>query len=146
MRFSVRFLLLMVALAAGLTLVAAIGYRQMVGQRGAGASPDFANNVFSSRLKIPGSATDVNFYVDVCWIEADFAISEAEFLSWCRQQGWAATVVDPRSRLVFHFARSSPSADNGMPAVSNGYMAETSTGQVIYDVHLGRACIAHYDC
>ena len=145
MRFSLRIVLLMVAAAAVVTLVGAFSYRQFVGQTGAGTSPDFANRSFSSRLEIPDSATDINFYVDLCWIEADFSISEEAFLKWCRQQGWPVATVDSRTRVVFRFARSSPNADKEFPAVSNGYIVDTATGQVIYDVERRRGCITHYD-
>lgn len=145
MRFSIKSLLVFVGVAAVITVAGVTGYRFLFGNSGYQASSDTANLAFSSRLILPPSATDVNYYADGCIIEADFAISEEAFLRWCEQQTWMPVEIGPKGGMFDH-ARSSPNVDNGPQFVSKGYQIDTPAGYVTYDADAGRVSIWHYDC
>lgn len=146
MRFGLKSLGVIVAMIAVSIVVVKWGYLQLNGQSGASQTASTANHVFSSRVVLPASASDVNFYTDLCWIEADFAISEQAFLSWCEQHGWSQNPIDAKVGAVFIPARTSPIAEQGRSRIFKGYEYQTSSGTGVYDVDRGRACISHYDC
>jgi len=144
MRFSLKTLASVVAVSAVLTVAGIWGYRLINGQSVAGHTAVTANRVFGSRLTIPDSATDINFYYDLCWIEADFAISEQAFLTWCKEQGWSPITVDENAEIVFKPARTA--LDTNSVSIHSGYTFQTPNGAGAYDRNTGRAFIHHYDC
>ncbi len=62
---------------------------------GRGATPHVANSRIHQRFEIPPSARDVNYYTTERYSVANFGISEAEFLEWCRARGWRTSPVTP---------------------------------------------------
>jgi hypothetical protein len=84
--------------AAGLTLLtialiapqssAWIAIRQFLSVSGHGRSAQDANKYQWPALRLPEAASDVSYYIDHAWSEAEFAISENEFLQWCQASGW----------------------------------------------------------
>ncbi len=145
MRFGLRSSGLFVALLAGCAWIGAWATRQLMSRSSSGEGAISANRAFESRVIIPSSATDVCFYVDGCWIEADFAITEKDFLSWCGHHGWTVARIAEHPK-VFKPARTSPLARHRQIRTTKGYECQTSSGTVIFDLNRGRACIRHYDC
>ena len=58
------------------------------GASASGVTAEAANRKLWSSLKLPDSASDVTYAVDSGGCEAEFAISESDFVNWCASNNW----------------------------------------------------------
>ena len=58
------------------------------GTSASGVSVTSANQKLWPSLRLPESASDVTYAVDSYGCEAEFAISESEFVKWCAGNSW----------------------------------------------------------
>jgi hypothetical protein len=96
MKYSVRTLLLFVTICAVVTAAGVSVYRFAYrpfyvawwGAEATGVSSQEANLWIWSHLQIPASASDVTYISDAYGCEAKSALSEGDFLTWCRGNEW----------------------------------------------------------
>ena len=87
MRFRIATLVVLFAVIATI-LTAIVWHRNYFQPHRMGVSSSIANRMIWKGYKLPEAATDVTYYADFGGCEAEFAISESEFLKWCKQGGW----------------------------------------------------------
>ncbi len=69
-------------------------------------SPAAANATLHQNFALPSAATDVNLRTNVRSSTVDFAVSEADFVEWCRARGWRTIPVTRDAPTLFNFAFS----------------------------------------
>ena len=137
-KYSLKTLFIFVAICA---IAIVIGIRlnratsRYVGTSENGVSTSVANKMLSAHLRLPASASDVSYYVDFGAEEAEFAISEQDFLKWCHTQGWA---VEPIRSPVAYFEPMAMPDDSRQ--VDRGYHFSPPDGQGTFDADRSRAC------
>lgn len=99
-----------------------------------GTSVAVANRVLWDDLKLPSGASDITFYVDRYGCEAEFAISQPEFLEWCKVQGWSVSGI---TTPVPYFEPVCLPEDDRL--VETGYEFSIPYGRVVYDSSRSRA-------
>jgi hypothetical protein len=137
-RFSIRSLLIIIAICAiGIVLTLAVRRQTLwlVGTTGTTASAHAANQILGDELRLPAAATDVTYYVDFGAAEAEFAVSEEDFLNWCRTKGWAVQSIESVSPYFEPMWLPSDSRP-----VVRGYHFSPPDGQGTFDADRSRAC------
>ena len=87
-RFSIRSLLVVITLISCATVAAVWLLSTYFGASASGVTAEAANRKLWSSLKLPDSASDVTYAVDSGGCEAEFAISESDFVNWCASNNW----------------------------------------------------------
>lgn len=95
---------------------------------GSGSIPEEANKQLWDYLKIPLTARDVSYAVDRHGCEANFELSEQDFLAWCRANGWDLSSIDGRERYPHTLIRESRDTH-----ANAGYTFSFPDGVGIYD-------------
>jgi hypothetical protein len=86
---------------------------------------------------VPEAASDVYYYTDWAADEAEFSISEDDFLDWCKSKSWE---VEPIEEPVEYFYPTwGPEEDNRF--VKRGYYCSAAWGVLIFDADRSRAAI-----
>ncbi|WP_425397318.1 hypothetical protein [Aeoliella sp.] len=132
MRFGLK-TLLWITTGVALVIGSIAAYR-VYPYQAVGANVHVANRVLWDDLRLPPSASDVTFYVDRYGCEAEFAISESEFLKWCRHRGWHTSEI---AAPVPYFQPVCLPDDNR--PVEDGYLFEIPDGRGVYDRSRSRA-------
>ena len=137
MKFRLRSLFSVVAIAA-FVIVAALWLKHVfVGSSGANVSAKSANRYIWASLRLPASATDVTYTTDSYGCEAGFAISETEFTQWCKTNGWRmAPITSPN--VYFGANRSRSIAGKGR-VVGSGFHFYPPDGEGTFDADQSRA-------
>ena len=138
MKFSLKFLLMLVAAVAILILIGSFSLRtfqQHGGVSQTGVSHQTANRYLPSELTLPNQASDVTFHVDFGAAESEFAISEEAFLAWCKSRDWSCS---PISTPTTYFEPMHLPADSR--PVNRGYTFAPPDGQGVFDSERLRAC------
>lgn len=144
-RYSVLTLMLAFLVLSVVCGVGSMFYRTIAGTEGAAVTPQAANSNLAPRLVLPMTAKDINFYRDMCWVEADFSISEDEFLKWCKTRNW--TILDAANEeIVFTRARTASDAHLGSHRVVDGVGVKEFYLVVAFDNKLKRASVWRYTC
>ena len=122
-------ILLFIASAGFLTAFCIVVYQQAKFQMtGSGASAIEANQHLWPGLKLPHSASDVTFVVDFGGCEAEFAISEADFLNLCDAKLWRP---EPIKEPIQYFHPVLLSDDDRL--VDIGYTVDIPDGFGVFD-------------
>ena len=89
-RFSIRSLLVVTMLISCATVAAVWLISSYFGSSASasGVSVESANRKLWPSLRLPDSASDVTYAVDSYGCEAEFAITESEFVKWCASNDW----------------------------------------------------------
>lgn len=138
MRFSLRSLLLafvICAICIVVTLAVRRQYLRHAGVSDKGVSSHTANQMLPAGLRLPDTASDVTYYVDFGAAEAEFAVSEEDFVNWCRTNGWT---VEPIQSVSPYFEPMCLPTDS-RPVV-RGYHFSPPDGQGTFDADRSRAC------
>lgn len=110
---------------------------KMTGCSGKSASATMANLFLESNHHLPQTASDVYYYTDFGASEAEFKISEHDFLDWCNSKNWTP---EPISDPVHYFYPTwGPEEDNRM--VSRGYSCYATGGVLTFDAERSRASL-----
>lgn len=120
--------------AAALIIGSLVAYRLHFPIEAEGATAVLANRALWKDLKLPASATDVTFYVDQYGCEAEFAISEHEFLAWWESRDWTLIAI---TNPVPYFEPVRLPEDERL--VADGYEATIPDGIVVFDRSRSRA-------
>ena len=113
---------------AAVLLAGLVAYRSFFGSHRIGVSAATANRMLWSGYRLPDSATDVTYIVDFGGCEADFAISESQFLAWCKHSGWTASKI--KTPVPF-FEPILLVGDSTL--VTDGYTFQIPNGQGVFD-------------
>jgi len=105
-----------------------VSYRDYFRPHGTGETVSVANRVMWQAYKLPAAASDVTYYTDSGGCEAEFSISESEFLKWCDDKGWIPKKI---TTSVPYFQPILLTANNA--AVTNGYTYKLNDGQGVFD-------------
>ena len=81
-----------------------------------------------SGFKLPHNASDVTYHVDLGGCEAEFAISESDFLEWCNDRGW---VPERIARPIAYFQPVLLSDNDTI--VTDGYTFDVPDGKGVSD-------------
>ena len=127
MRFSLAKLLAVVSVLAALIAVI-VAYRSYFQSHRVGVSASVANRMMWPEYELPHTATDVTYYADFRGCEAEFAISESEFLNWCSVRGWSPKKI---AGAIPYF-QPVLLADNDT-IVTNGFTFDMPNGEGIFD-------------
>ena len=137
MKFSIRSLLVLTTLAF-VVLIATVWFKHtFIGSSGSGVSARSANRALWRSLRTPTSATDVTYTVDPYGCEAEFAISERDFLEWCERNNWRTeAIVEPT--VYFNPVHRHHVGDNGR-VIGQGYHFYPPDGEGTFDANGLRA-------
>ena len=132
---KLKLLSLFIAAVIVCFLIAAFSfYRIFRSSTARGTTATVANRVMWAGFELPASAADVTYYVDFGGCEAEFAISEADFLSWCSDRGWTVTKID--TPVPYFKPILLPDDDH---LVQHGYTFSLPDGDGVYDASTSRA-------
>ena len=84
--------------------------------------------------ELPDSASDVTYYADFGGCEAEFAISESEFLAWCHVRGWSPKKIHGS---IPYFQPVLLADDDTI--VTNGFTFDIPDGEGVFDADRSRA-------
>ena len=132
MRFSLAKLLTGVSIVA-ILIAAFVAYRSYFQPRRFGTSSSIANRMIWSGFKLPHNASDVTYHVDFGGCEAEFAISESDFLEWCNDRGW---VPERIARPIAYFQPVLLSDNDTI--VTDGYTFDVPDGKGVFDAGRSR--------
>jgi len=132
LRFSLAKLLILVAFAA-IVLAAIVGYRNYYQSHRTGVTATIANRMMWPGYKLPESATNITYHADFGGCEAEFAISESEFLEWCNSRGWAPNKITG----TIQYFKPVLLPDNDK-VVTNGYTFDIPDGEGVFDADRSR--------
>lgn len=133
MKTSLRSLLLIVT-TLSLALGGLSAYRMYFRVTARGTSSAVANRVMWYGYTLPVSACDVTFYADGGGCEAEFSISEGDFLCWCEERGWNATKIE--SPVPYFQSILLPPDER---PVVRGYRFSPPNGEGVFDADRARA-------
>lgn len=136
MKLSLKSLLALVTICAVVLAVGSCVYRNVRRQTiQLHVTSQVANRYLMPLLHLPDEAADVTIYVDFGAEEAEFAISEEAFLTWCNDRGWQ---MAPLTEPTVYFEPMCLPADNRI--VRQGYTFWPAHGQGVFDAERCRAC------
>ena len=125
----------MTAVSVVAILIAAIvAYRSYFQAHRVGVGPNIANRMVWPEFELPNSAADVTYHVDFGGCEAEFAISESDFLNWCRTRGWCPSKIS--GPKTYFQPVLLPVNDT---IVTNGYSIDFPDGEMVFDAARSRA-------
>ena len=100
-----------------------------------------ANSRIHHRLKLPSTASDIDYRSTVWHSRADFNIARQDFVGWATRNDWEPCPIASGTSVVFVFA----SPEKKAKLVDNGMVFDAMDGDVgysaIYDETNGRASI-----
>ena len=137
-KLNLKHLVFSITVCVILTLLAQYAlraYQRYSGVSDAGVSARDANQFLPSDLKLPDEVSDVAYYVDFGISEAEFAISESQFLIWCKSNGWR---VDPIVQPLAFFQSAVLPDDSRM--IHSGFQFFPPDGKGVFDADRDRAC------
>ena len=123
----------MVVAIAAILIVATVTYRSNYQSHRVGVSASIANRMMWPGYELPADASDVTYHVDPGGCEAEFAISESEFLAWCRARGWSPKKI---SGSIKYFQPVLLPNDDTI--VTNGYAFDIPDGKGVFDADRSR--------
>ena len=132
LHFSIPKLLTGVTIATILA-GAFVSYRSYFQPYRVGVTPAVANRMMWHGYELPKTASDITYRVDFGGCEAEFAISESNFLLWCRARGWSP---NPISGSITYF-RPVLLPDNDTP-VTKGCSFDIPDGEGVFDANRSR--------
>jgi hypothetical protein len=132
-RFRLKTLFVATTLLS-IAVAAFVVYCRNLSATGAGTSHAIANRAMWTGLELPSYASDVTFYVDQYGCEAEFRISEQDFLDWCKGKGFRISRI---SSPVPYFQPIALPGDERL--VAYGYEFSVPDGAGVFDADRGRA-------
>lgn len=124
------FLLALAAIALGLIAT----HQRYYSTTRSGVTAAVANRKVWADYSLPATATDVTYYADFGGCEAEFAITETNFVAWCEDRGWSfSPITEPTP-----YFRPILLPDDNTP-VSQGYTFELPDGRGVFDRTRSRA-------
>ena len=120
MKFGLKHLFALLTVSAGICATVVGVNRFINGVSVSDTSPIVANRYFGKRLRLPESASHVDFDSDFLWIGVEFTISDTDLWEWCAEQNWT------------------------VKSASNGFHITLPNGSGEYDLNTSRARLRHY--
>jgi hypothetical protein len=106
-----------------------------LGGSGSSSSPAIANFSLARHCQLPDTASDVYYYTDWAAAEAEFAITESDFLRWCKANDWEpAPIGEP---IKYFYPVWGPKEESRL--VSQGYYCYAAGGDLVFDAERFRA-------
>ena len=142
LRFSLRSLLKVFVVVAVLLVLVPTVMKLMGSNSGHGVTVAWANYNLWTELRLPDSATDVSFGVDRYGCEAEFEISEEDFLQWARSNGWEYERIESNRKYLVGFLH----LPDDPHLVKKGYTYQLRDGEGVFDADIGRAnyCVSTF--